>query len=68
MVRKLNYNKSGPNINDVFIPAISDAYSFVLNNRRSSIINEARTVELALIHNRQQYVKESQLKDYYKEE
>src|SRR5918911_5038783 len=64
---KLYYNKSDLKINDVFKPTISDAYAFVLNNRRSSIIHEVKTVEVTLIHNWQQEVKESQLKDYYKE-
>src|SRR5919197_215923 len=49
-------------------PIISDAYAFVLNNRKSSISHEAKTVEVTLIHNWQQEVKESQLRDYYKEE
>ena len=62
------YSKSGPKINDVFKPTISDAYAFVLNNRWSSLNNDVKTVEVTLIHNWQQEVKESQLKDYYKEE
>jgi hypothetical protein len=41
----LYYRKSGLKINDVFKPAISDAYAFVLNNRKSSIIHEVKTVE-----------------------
>ena len=49
-------------------PIISDAYAFVLNNRWSSLNHEVKTVEVTLIHNWQQEVKESQLKDYYKEE
>ena len=65
---KLYYNRSGLKINDVFKPTISDAYAFVLNNRGSSIRHEVKTVEVTLIHNWQQEVKESQLKDYYKEE
>jgi hypothetical protein len=65
---KLYYNRSGLKINDVFKPTISDAYVFVLNNRKSSINHEAKTVEVTLIHNWQQEVKESQLKDYYTEE
>jgi hypothetical protein len=64
----LYYSKSGLKINDVFKPTISDAYAFVLNNRGSSIRHEVKTVEVTLIHNWQQEVKESQLKDYYKEE
>jgi hypothetical protein len=64
----LYYSKSGLKINDIFKPTISDAYAFVLNNRWSSISHEVKTVEVALIHNWQQEVKESQLKDYYKEE
>ena len=58
------YIKSGLKINDVFKPAISDAYAFVLNNRGSYIGHEVKTVEVTLIHNWQQEVKESQLKDY----
>jgi len=59
------YNRSGLKINDVFKPTISDAYAFVLNNRESSINHEVKTVEVTLIHNWQQEVKESQLKDRY---
>jgi hypothetical protein len=62
----LYYNKSGLKINDVFKPTISDAYAFVLNNRKSSISHEIKTVEVTLIHNWQQEVKESQLKDLIK--
>jgi hypothetical protein len=65
---KLYYNKNGLKINDIFKPTISDAYAFVLNNRWSSISHEVKTVEVTLIHNWQQEVKESQLKDYYREE
>ena len=57
------YRKSGLKINDIFKPTISDAYAFVLNNRKSFISHEAKTVEVTLIHNWQQEVKESQLKD-----
>jgi hypothetical protein len=64
----LYYSKSGLKINDVFKPAASDAYAFVINNRRSSISQEVKTVEVTLIHNWQQEVKESQLKDRPKEE
>jgi hypothetical protein len=59
------YNRSGLKINDVFKPTISDAYAFVVNNRESSISHEVKTVEVTLIHNWQQEVKESQLKDRY---
>jgi ABC-type tungstate transport system permease subunit len=59
----LYYRKSGLKINDVFKPTISDAYAFVLNNRGSYIDHEVITVEVALIHNWQQKVKESQLMD-----
>ncbi|HZA08177.1 MAG TPA: hypothetical protein VE619_10785 [Nitrososphaeraceae archaeon] len=58
----LYYCRSGLKINDVFKPTISDAYAFVLNNRKSSG-HEIRTVEVTLIHNWQQEVMESQLKD-----
>jgi hypothetical protein len=64
----LYYSKSGLKINDIFKPAVSDAYAFVINNRRSSIRHEVKTVEVTLIHNWQQEVKESQLKDRPKEE
>jgi hypothetical protein len=64
----LYYSRSGLKINDVFKPAISDAYAFVLNNRKSSISHEVKIVEVTLIHNWQQEVKESQLKDYCREE
>ena len=59
------YDRSGLKINDVFRPIISDAYAFVLNNRKSSI-SQVKTVEVTLIHNWQQEVKESQLKDLIK--
>ena len=58
------YIRSGLKINDVFKPTISDAYAFVLNNRRSNG-HEVKTVEVTLVHNWQQEVKESQLKDRY---
>ena len=64
----LYYSKSGLKINDVFKPTVSDAYAFVINNRRSSIRHEVKTVEVTLIHNWQQEVKESQLKDRPKEQ
>lgn len=64
----LYYSKNGLKINDVFKPVVSDAYAFVINNRRSSIRHEVKTVEVTLIHNWQQEVKESQLKDYPKEQ
>ncbi|MBV9667783.1 MAG: hypothetical protein JO327_06595 [Nitrososphaeraceae archaeon] len=67
-INLLYYNKSGLKINDVFKPAVSDAYAFVINNRRSSIRHEVKTVEVTLIHNWQQEVKESQLKDRPKEQ
>ena len=59
----LYYSRSGLKINDVFKPTISDAYAFVLNNRGSSDNHEVKSVEVTLIHNWQQEVKESQLKD-----
>jgi len=62
---KLYYNKSGLKINDVFKPAVSDAYAFVLYNRGSSDSHEVKSVEVTLIHNWQQEVKESQLKEHY---
>jgi hypothetical protein len=60
------YNRSGLKINDVFKPTISDAYAFVLNNRGYSVNHEVKTVEVTLVHNWQQEVKESQLKDRIK--
>jgi hypothetical protein len=60
---KVYYNSSGVEINDVFRPTISDAYAFILNNRSSINFDEVKTVEVILIHNWQQEVKESQLKD-----
>jgi hypothetical protein len=63
---KLYYTRSGLKINDVFKPTISDAYAFVLNNRGPSISHEVKTVEVTLVHNWQQEVKESQLKDHSK--
>lgn len=62
------YSKSGLKINDVFRPTKSDAYAFVLDNRESSFNKEVKTVEVTLIHNWQQEVKESQLKDRLKEQ
>jgi hypothetical protein len=62
------YGKSGLKINDVFKHTKSDAYAFVLNNREPSINKEVKTVEVTLIHNWQQEVKESQLKDRPKEQ
>jgi hypothetical protein len=62
---KVYYNNSGVKINDVFRPTVSDSYAFVVNNRSSSInYDEVKTVEVTLIHNWQQEVKESQLKDH----
>jgi hypothetical protein len=57
------YSRHGLKINDVFKPTVNDAYAFVLNNRKSSISHEIKTVEVTLIHNWQQEIKESQLKD-----
>ena len=62
----LYYSRRGLKINDVFKPTISDAYAFVLNNRGSSDSPEVKAVEVTLIHNWQQEVKESQLKDLIK--
>jgi hypothetical protein len=65
---KVYYNNSGVKINDVFRPTVSDSYAFVVNNRSSSInYDEVKTVEVTLIHNWQQEVKESQLKDHNEE-
>jgi hypothetical protein len=62
---KLYYSNSGVKINDVFRPTVSDAYAFILNNRSCTFnCDEIKTVEVTLIHNWQQEVKESQLKDH----
>ena len=60
---KLYYSNNGLKINDVFKPTISDAYAFVINNRKSSISHEVKSVKVILTHNWQQEVKESQLKE-----
>jgi hypothetical protein len=60
----LYYSKSGLKINEVFRPTTSDAYAFVLNNRKSSA-RQVKTVEVTLIHNWQQEIKESQLKERF---
>ena len=60
----LYYSKSDVKINDVFRPAVSDAYAFVLNNSFSNNYGEVKKVEVTLIHNWQQEVKESHLRDY----
>jgi hypothetical protein len=60
----LYYSKSGLKINEVFRPTISDAYGFVLNNQKSSAY-QVKTVEVTLIHNWQQEIKESQLKQRF---
>jgi hypothetical protein len=61
---KVYYKNSGVKINDVFRPTQSDSYAFVVNNRSSINYDEVKTVEVTLIHNWQQEVKESQLKDH----
>jgi len=60
------YSRRGIRINDVFRPTASDAYAFVLDNRFShdTSNNVIKTVEVTLIHNWQQEVKEAQSKDY----
>jgi hypothetical protein len=58
------YNNSGVKINDIFRPTISDAFAFILNNRSSINSDEVKIVDVTLIHNWQQEVKESQLKDH----
>ena len=58
------YSRSDVKINDVFRPAVSDAYAFVLNNSFSNNSGDVKKVEVTLIHNWQQEVKESQLRDY----
>jgi hypothetical protein len=58
----LYYTRRGTKINDVFRPTISDAYAFIVNNPSNN--NDVKTVEVTLIHNWQQEVKDSQLKDY----
>ena len=60
------YSNQGIRINDIFRPIASDAYAFVLNNQFSNNTHDniMKTIEVTLIHNWQQEVKESQLKDY----
>lgn len=58
------YIKRDVKINDVFRPNVSDAYAFVLNNSFSNNSEDVKTVEVTLIHNWLQEVKESQLTDY----
>jgi hypothetical protein len=60
----LYYSRSDVKINDVFRPAVSDAYAFVLNNSFSNNYGDVKKVEVTLIHNWQQEVKESHLRDY----
>ena len=60
----LYYSRSDVKINDVFRPALSDAYAFVLKNSFSNNYGDVKKVEVTLTHNWQQEVKESQLKDY----
>ena len=54
---KVYYNNLGVKINNVF-------RAFILNNRSSVNYDEVKTVKVTLIHNWQQQVKESQLKDH----
>jgi hypothetical protein len=56
------YTRRGIKINDVFRPTISDAYAFIVNNSFNNN-NDVKTVEVTLIHNWLQEVKDSQLKD-----
>lgn len=58
------YSKRDVKINDVFRPNVSDAYAFVLNNSFRNNSEDVKTVEVALIHNWLQEVKESHLTDY----
>lgn len=62
---KLHYSNSGHTVNDIFIPSVSDAYAFILNNKTSPVGNNSKTktVEVTLIHAWQQEIKESQLKN-----
>jgi hypothetical protein len=62
---KLHYSNSGQKINDIFKPSVSDAYAFILSNRYSSVNTNTttKTVDVTLIHNWQQEIKESQLKN-----
>lgn len=64
----LYYSKSGLIINGIFKPIVSDAYAFVLSNRRSSIGHEAKTVKVNLIHDWQREITEVQLEDRPKDE
>jgi hypothetical protein len=56
------YTRRGIKINDVFRPTISDAYAFIVNNSFNNN-NDVKMVEVTLIHNWLQEVKDSQLKD-----
>lgn len=58
------YSKRDVKINDVFRPNVSDAYAFVLNNSFRNNSEDVKKVEITLIHNWLQEVKESQLTDY----
>jgi hypothetical protein len=50
----------------MYKPVISDAYAFVINNRKSFMSNEVKTVEVILIHNCRQEIKKFQLKEHIK--
>jgi hypothetical protein len=61
----VHYRNNGRRIMDVFKPAVSDAYAFILSNRSSpNTSQKSRTlaVMVSLTHTWQQEVKESQLK------
>ena len=63
---KMHYSNKGQKISDVFKPAVSDAYAFILSNRSSSHNDKqfgTKTVKVLLTHSWQQEIKESQLRN-----
>ena len=58
---KFHYSNNGHKINDIFKPAISDAYAFILSNRSSYLNEDPQLVVVSLTHTWQQEIKESQL-------
>ena len=51
------YQKKDRRINDVFVPALSDSYVFILNNRYSDMMKK---VNIALTHSWKQEIKSHQ--------
>jgi hypothetical protein len=54
------YSNGGTRINDVFRPAVSDSYAFIIINKSPW---KAIAIEVTLTHSWQQRIKESQIKD-----